>query len=85
MNIQINVVTASDAIATAKERGEPPPPVDFMWENTPTTDRRALRDCATVYSHISNGKLLEDKWALALLQVLFNNFNLFNHVIHGSS
>jgi hypothetical protein len=42
--------------------------VDFMWENTPSKERKSIRDGATVYSHLAQGHILEDKWALALLQ-----------------
>ncbi|EJK75028.1 hypothetical protein THAOC_03262 [Thalassiosira oceanica] len=41
--------------------------VAFLWENAPRSSTRAIRDGVDVYSHLPNGALLDDKWALARL------------------
>lgn len=41
----------------------------FVWENTPAKSTRALREAAAVHSHVAHcAAVLEDKWALALVQ-----------------
>jgi hypothetical protein len=42
-----------------------------VWENTPAKSTRALREAAAVHSHVAHcAAVLEDKWALALVQDL---------------
>ncbi|KAL7554866.1 hypothetical protein ACHAWF_018411 [Thalassiosira exigua] len=45
----------------------PPPSVAFLWENAPRRETKPYRDAVKVYSHLPNGILLDDKWALARL------------------
>ena len=40
---------------------------DFIWENAPRHETKGWRDRVRCYSHLPNGSLLDDKWALARL------------------
>ena len=39
----------------------------FLWENAPRSETKSIRDNVKCYSHLPNGILLDDKWALARL------------------
>ena len=40
---------------------------DFIWENAPRHETKGWRDGVRCYSHLPNGSLLDDKWALSRL------------------
>ena len=42
--------------------------IDFVWQNAATIKMKRHREEATVYSHLSNAEILEDKASLANLQ-----------------
>ena len=63
---RINEIDVPKTTLLLSEGGSPA--VDFVWENTPGLSRKALREAATVYSHIAHAQaVLEDKWSLALI------------------
>ena len=39
--------------------------VDFLFENCPRFQTRSIRDFVKCYSHLPNGSILDDKWALS--------------------
>jgi hypothetical protein len=41
--------------------------LDFLWENAPRNETKHIRDYVKCYSHLPNGSILDDKWALARL------------------
>ena len=41
--------------------------LDFLWENAPRSETKHGRDYVKCYSHLPNGSILDDKWALARL------------------
>jgi selenocysteine lyase/cysteine desulfurase len=42
--------------------------IDFLWENAPRHETKAIRDAVKVYSHLPNGtNILDSKWVLARL------------------
>lgn len=45
--------------------------IAFIWENTATTATKALRERATVYSHLLGASILEDKCDLVRSALLF--------------
>ena len=68
----------SSTMASVRDEG-----ADFVWQNTPTRDARHLRARARVYSHLPNGSMLDDKWALALLQRRMRCDMLETHCLPG--
>ena len=69
--VEIDTIVTSQLLAQASSRSGNcgiVPRVDFVWENTPRKAMRPVREVARVYSHVANAGILEDKWALALLQ-----------------
>ena len=54
----------------ARLSGDGPPSdaeVAFLWENAPRAETKGVRDGVACYSHLPNGIVLDDKWALARL------------------
>lgn len=41
--------------------------VAFLWENSARHATKSIRDSVSVYSHLPNGNVLDDKWVLARL------------------
>jgi len=52
-----------DGTKTASETYDEP--IDFLWENSPRFNTKRLRNGVKCYSHLPNGSILDDKWALA--------------------
>lgn len=51
-----------------KENSSADHPIDFLWENAPRSQTKALRDTVCAYSHLPNGtSILDSKWVLARL------------------
>ena len=58
--------------------------IDFIFENAPRYRTREIRDKVKVYSHLPNGSLLDDKWALSRL-TKGKSHHLESHCFRGRS
>ncbi|KAL7537540.1 hypothetical protein ACHAXR_007892 [Thalassiosira sp. AJA248-18] len=65
---KVNNNNHQPTITTPSSSPSPSPPtIAFLWENAPRSETKSIRNNVACYSHLPNGILLDDKWALARL------------------